>query len=179
MDADSVGINATLAGIASELNADILFTPECSDKARGSVRELRVASELMMLARARRSAPKDMGLDLLVLKEKRRKPIVRVQDDELVVAEKNATWELDPKGCFRIALCEVEGEGEHTRKICSLHSPSGKRIIGKSAQEILDTILRLNLVSQLEHVSYLSRELTKAELALQLNRSYEQDEAIF
>ena len=179
MDADSVGINATLAGIASELNADILFTPECSDKARGSVRELRVASELMMLARARRSAPKDMGLDLLVLKEKRRKPIVRVQDDELVVAEKNETWELDPKGCFRIALCEVEGESEHTRKICALHSPSGKRIIGKSAQEIMDTILRLNLVSQLEHVSYLSRELTKAELALQLNRSYEQDEAIF
>jgi dihydropteroate synthase-like protein len=179
MDADSVGINATLAGIASELSADILFTPECSDKARGSVRELRVAAEMMMLARARRSAPKDMGLDLLVLKEKRRKPILRVQDDELVVAEKNETWELDPKGCFRIAICEVEGEGEHTRKICALHSPSGRRIIGKSAPEIMDTILRLNLASLLEHVSYLSRELTKAELALQLDRSYEQDEALF
>jgi dihydropteroate synthase len=37
----------------------------------------------------------------------------------------------------------------------------------------------LNLVSLLEHVSYLSRELTKAELALQLDRSYEQDEALF
>lgn len=179
MDADSVGINATLAGIASELNAGILFTPECSDKSRGSVRELRVASEMMMLARARGSAPKDTGLDLLVLKEKRRKPILRIQDNGLVVAEKNETWELDPKGCFRIALCEVEGEGERRRMICARHSPSGKRIIGASAQEIMDTILRLNLVSLLEHVSYLSRELTKAELALQLNRSYEQDEAIF
>jgi dihydropteroate synthase-like protein len=179
MDADSVGINATLAGIASELNADILFTPECSDKARGSVRELRVASEMMMLARARKSAPKDLGIDLLILKEKRKKPVMAIQDDGLISAEKNETWELDPKGCFRIALCEVEGAGKRTRKIYALHSPSGKRIIGISAQEIMDTILRVNLVSRLEHVSYLSRELTKAELALQLDRSYEQDEAIF
>ncbi|RZN33527.1 MAG: dihydropteroate synthase-like protein [Methanophagales archaeon ANME-1-THS] len=179
MDADSVGINATLAGIASELNADILFTPEYSDKAQGSVRELRVASEMMMLARARQSAPKDLGFDLLILKEKRRKPVMAIQDDGLINAKKNETWELDPKGCFRIALCELEGTGTRTRKIYALHSPTGKRIIGENAQEIIDTILRLNLVSLLEHVSYLSRELTKAELALQLNRSYEQDEPIF
>ena len=179
MDADSVGINATLAGIASELNADILFTPEYSDKARGSVRELRAASEMMLLSRARNSAPKDLGIDLLILKEKRRKPVIEIQDDGLISAEKSETWELDPKGCFRIALCEIEAKDERTRKICAFHSPSGKRIIGTAAQEIMDTILRLNLVSLLEHVSYLSRELTKAELALQLNRSYEQDEAIF
>ena len=179
MDADSVGINATLAGIASELKADILFTPECSDKARGSVGELRVASEMMMLAKARKSAPKDLGIDLLILKEKRKKPVMAIHDDGLFSAEKNETWELDPKGSFSITLCEVEGAGKRTRKICALHSPSGKRIIGRSAQEIMDTILRLNLVSRLEHVAYLSRELTKAELALQLDRSYEQDETIF
>ncbi|MDI6885704.1 MAG: dihydropteroate synthase-like protein [archaeon] len=179
MDVDSVGINATLAGIASELSADILFTPECSDKARGSVRELRVASEMMMLSKARKSAPKDLGLDLLMLKEKRSEPVMRISDNRLIVAKKNETWELDPKGCFRIAICEVEGKEESDKKICALHSPTGKRIIGKSAPEIMDTILRLNLVSLLEHVSYLSRELTKAELALQLDRSYEQDEALF
>jgi dihydropteroate synthase len=42
----------------------------------------------------------------------------------------------------------------------------------------MDTILRLELVSVLEHVSYLSRELTKAELALRLDRGYEQDETL-
>jgi dihydropteroate synthase len=133
----------------------------------------------MLLSRARNSAPKDLGIDLLILKEKRRKPVIEIQDDGLISAEKSETWELDPKGCFRIALCEIEAKDERTRKICAFHSPSGKRIIGTAAQEIMDTILRLNLVSLLEHVSYLSRELTKAELALQLNRSYEQDEAIF
>ncbi|MHC1600052.1 MAG: dihydropteroate synthase-like protein [Candidatus Methanospirareceae archaeon] len=178
LDADSVGINATLAGIASEVSANILFTPECSDKARGSVRELRIASEMMMLSKARKSAPKDVGLDLLMLKEKRRKPVMRIHDGELITAKKDEKWRLDPKGCFRIAIGEVEGDGKSDKKICAQHSPTGKRIIGRSAQEIMDTILHLNLVSRLEHVSYLSRELTKAELALRLDRSYEQDETL-
>ncbi len=175
MDADSVGINAILAGIASELNADILFTPEYSDKAFGSVRELRIASEMMMLAKARKSVPKDVGFDLLMLKEKKRKPVVQLQDKELIVAKENAKWRLDPKGCFKIGICEIEGD----KMIYAEHSPTGKRIVGKSAKEIMDTILRLGMVSLLEHVSYLSKELTKAELALRLNRSYEQDEALF
>jgi dihydropteroate synthase-like protein len=178
-DADSLGINVTLAGIASELSADILFTPECSDKARGSVQELRIASEMMLLAKARGSAPKDVGIDLLTLKEKRRKPVKSIPHDEkLVVAKRNETWNLDPKGCFRIAIGSVEGTGQDDKKICAQHSPSGRRIIGTSAQEILDTILRLDLVSRLEHASYLGKELAKAELALRLDRSYEQDEAL-
>lgn len=179
MDADSVGINATLAGIASELSADILFTLECSAKTRGSVRELRVASEMMMLSKARKSAPKDVGFNLLMLKEKRSKPVMRIRDEGLIVAKRNEKWQLDPKGCFRIGICDVDGDGWSEKKIFAKHSPTGKQITGRSAQEIMDTILRLNLVSRLEHVSYLSVELTKAELALRLNRSYEQDETLF
>jgi len=68
---------------------------------------------------------------------------------------------------------------EGNKKIYVEHLPTGKRIAGKSAKEVMDTILRLDMVSLLEHTSYLSKELTKAELALRLNRSYEQDEAIF
>jgi len=185
LDADSVGINATLAGIASELNADILFTPEYSDKAIGSVRELRIASEMMTLAKARKSAPKDLGLDLLILKEKRKKPIMQLRDKDkkLIVAKEDEKWRLDPKGCFKIGICEMESksksEGDREKRIYAEHSPTGKRIVGKSAKGIMDTILRLDMVSLLEHVSYLSKELTKAELALRLNRSYEQDETVF
>ena len=180
MDADSVGINATLAGIASELRADILFAPECSDKAWGSVRELRVASEMMMLARARHSAPKDLGIDLLVLKEKRKGSHTEVHDDQLIAATADETWQLDPRGFFRIFLCELNAEtGDSQRQICAHHSPSGKQIIGESARAIMDTILRLELASMPSHISYLSRELTKAELALRLNRTYEQDEVLF
>jgi dihydropteroate synthase-like protein len=175
IDADSAGVNATLAGIASELNADILFTPEYSDKARGSVRELRVASEMMMLSKARKSAPKDIGPDLLMLKEKRRRQIIKVHDTHSITAIETGGWELDPKGCFRIGICEVERNG------CMIyveHLPTKKWIIGRSAKAVMDTILRLGMVSLLEHASYLSKELTKAELALRLDRSYEQDEEL-
>ncbi len=179
MDADSVGINATLAGIASELHADILFAPECSDKAWGSVHELRAASEMMLLARARRSAPKDLGIDLLVLKEKRKAPRTEVHDDQLIAATPDESWQLDPRGFFRIYLCELDDAGDLQVRICAHHSPSGKQIIGENARAIMDTILRLELASTPSHVSYLSRELTKAELALRLDRTYEQEEVLF
>ncbi|MCZ7397622.1 MAG: dihydropteroate synthase-like protein, partial [Candidatus Methanoperedens sp.] len=73
IDADSTGINAMLAGISMELDACILFTPEYSDKAHNSVFELKTASIMMQLAKERESAPKDLGIDLLTIKEKRRR----------------------------------------------------------------------------------------------------------
>ena len=42
--------NAVLAGIAMELGASILFTPEESGKTHGSVRELAIASKMMFEA---------------------------------------------------------------------------------------------------------------------------------
>jgi len=133
-----------------------------------------------MLSKARGSAPKDVGIDLLTLKEKRRKPVKSFPHDEkFIVAKRNETWNLDPKGCFRIGIGVVEDEDKGDKRICAQHSPSGRRIIGGSAQEIMDTILRLDLVSRLEHASYLGKELAKAELALRLDRNYEQDEALF
>ncbi len=172
IDADSTGVNAVLAGIAHDIGADILFTPEYSDKARGSVKELRVASEMMMLAKARSGPPKDLGLDLLMMKEKRSKPVPRLSDNDVIEAEQAMRWRRDPCGSFRIAIVEVDGR----RVICVEHQPSGRRITGVNAKEIMDTILRLNMVSLLEHAAYLGRELMKAELALRVGRSYEQDQ---
>ena len=69
LDADSIGMNALLAGMAQEADASIIFTSEHSDKTRGSIREMHRATEMMVLARDRPYA-KDLGIDLLVLKEK-------------------------------------------------------------------------------------------------------------
>ena len=70
-DADSVGINALLCGLASECGACMAFTTEASNKTKSSVAELAAASKMMHLARMRGSPPKDLGLDLLRLKKKR------------------------------------------------------------------------------------------------------------
>jgi dihydropteroate synthase len=37
-------------------------------------------------------------------------------------------------------------------------------------------LLELELVTRLDHASYLGRELEKAEIALKFNRSYAQDD---
>jgi dihydropteroate synthase-like protein len=68
IDADSTGVNALLTALAAEVGADLLFVPEHSVKARGSVRETATASRMMFLAGKRDALPKDLGLDLLVLK---------------------------------------------------------------------------------------------------------------
>ena len=74
IDADSVGANAILAALAAECGASLLFTPNAGDKGKGSIRELKTASEMMLLSEIRKSSPKDLGIDLLVLKEKRKRP---------------------------------------------------------------------------------------------------------
>lgn len=170
IDADSTGANALLAGLGMELNASLLFTPEHSDKARGSVRELRIASEMMLLAREKQTPPKDLGIDLLVIKEKRaRVALLDLIGKEFIPAEPSKIWRLDPAGCFKIGIIEIGGEeviaAEHEKLV----------IRGKSAKEILDTILKRKLVLSPEHAAYLGRELMKAELALRFRRSYAQD----
>lgn len=170
IDADSHGVNAILAAIGEEIGASILFTPEYSQKARGSVRELRRAAEMMALARARRSPPKDLGRDLLILKEKRPRPgVVPPANLEVRQARENGRFVADPAGSFRIGLCGNEIVAVHDRMV----------IKGRTAREILDTAIDLNLVSRLDHAAYLGRELEKAEIALRLGKSYTQDEELF
>ncbi|MEE8400679.1 MAG: dihydropteroate synthase-like protein [Candidatus Hydrothermarchaeaceae archaeon] len=70
-DADSIGINALLSGIAGELGASLLFTTEASSKTKGCVEELKTASRMIYLSKKRGSSPKDLGLDLLRQKKKR------------------------------------------------------------------------------------------------------------
>jgi len=165
IDADSTGTHALLASIAHEVGASILFTPESSPKCRNAVRELRIASEMMQLASSRNSPPKDLGIDLLVLKEKRRYEETFEIRGPLVEAREKSEWTPDPKGNYRIAVRDGEiyliGESF--------------TIKGRSAKAIIDTLLKLEGVSMMDHLSYLARELTKAELSLKYGRSYIQD----
>jgi len=92
-----------------ELGVGVLFTPEHSDKAMGSVKELKIAAQMMQLARYRKSPPKDLGIDLLVLKERRRRPEYRITSTSVLDAKDfdTAKWAPDPAGNFVIGL---EGE---------------------------------------------------------------------
>jgi dihydropteroate synthase-like protein len=165
LDADSVGVNALLAGIAMELGAAVIFTSEHSDKTRGSVSEMRRATEMMLLAGGR-PYPKDLGIDLLVLKEKRRRrepPLVYERSEEAMPMPREVAY--DPCGNFRIG---IEGD-----EIVAVHG--GVAIRGRRWEDVLHTILAEGRVSRLDHAGYLGQELFKAYLALRFGRSFEQD----
>ncbi len=167
LDADSTGVNATLCGIAYELGVDIILTTEASDKTRGSVKELSKASKMFFIARKRKTLPKDLGIDLLILKEKRiKRASLPKECFEIIKAERREDIRFDKKGYFKIFI--------DNEKIYCIHYPSRKAIVGKSAKEICDTILSLGLISELGHALYLGRELQKAEFALKYNKSYVQ-----
>ena len=164
-DADSIGINALLTYIAEEIGCQLLFTTEASDKTRGSVRELRISTYMAKASKLKKIPPKDLGFDLLVFKEKRiRRESFEVRE---VVEAKPSEFVRDPKGDFRIWVGD--------RIYCQHESVT---VVGENAKEIIDTVIRLGLISRLDHAGYLGRELKKAELALKLGKSYVQDEVL-
>lgn len=182
-DADSVGINALLAGIACELEAGILLTTEVSDKAKGSVKELSLASRMMFLAKRRSSVPKDMGFNTIIMKDKKSKeePYDRriEKSVKIIESKKGEMRRLDSRGCFRILLDRDEN------KIVALYYPSYKVdrctliVKGKEAEHIYRTIIDMGLVSICDHAAYLGSELQKAQIALNTGKGYLQDTPLF
>ncbi|OPX60854.1 MAG: methyltetrahydrofolate:corrinoid/iron-sulfur protein methyltransferase [Methanobacterium sp. PtaB.Bin024] len=175
LDVDSVGVNALLAGIAMELRASVLFTPEESGKTVGSVKELAVSSKMMFLAKMRGSIPKDLGINLLVFKDKRRgEPIQEEVDAPEIDGMANYKFVQDPAGSFKISLIDGRIMTVHYQKM----QPT-LVIYGQTAKAIYDEIIKRQLVSRIEHAAYLGQELQKAEDALKLGKNYVQDFPIF
>jgi dihydropteroate synthase-like protein len=181
-DADSVGLNALLARLSSEVNVDILLTTEKTHKTHGCVHEVALASKMMFLAKKRDSVPRDLGLDLLVLKDKVERALTydvgraKIVDAKL---QKASSVEIDPCGIFRL-MVDCEGG-----TIVAFHYLSAKTkeptyvIRGQTAEQVLSEVLRLKLVSQLNHAAYLGNELAKAEIALKTHKDYLQDATLF
>lgn len=175
LDVDSVGVNALLSGIAMELGASILFTPEESGKTMGSVKELSISSDMMFLAKNRGSIPKDLGINLLVLKDKRRRETVSEEIQVPVVeGEIDPKFAQDPAGSFKITVAEGVITAVHYQDM----QPE-LAITGKTAKQIYDEILKRGLISRMEHATYLGSELEKAEIASKLGKNYVQDFPLF
>lgn len=175
LDVDSVGVNALLAGIAMELGASILFTPEESGKTRGSVKELAVSSKMMFLSKMRGSIPKDLGINLLVFKDKRIGEVIQEETDvPEVEGAANFSLKQDPSGSFKINITDGKIIAVHYRKM----QPT-VAISGYTAKEVYDEIIKRKLVSRIEHAAYLGQELQKAEDAVNLGKTYVQDFPLF
>ena len=94
--------------------------------------------------------------------------------------DKIKDWELDPKGYFlidldkkkkllRVGYCIITKS-----KVSSAHEMVAE-ICGKTAIEVLNTLIREEFISTLQHSGDMGIELCKAELALKNNLDYVQD----
>jgi dihydropteroate synthase-like protein len=183
LDADTIGVNALAAGVASELGIDVLLTTEVSNICKGCVKELSTASKMMFLAKRRGSIPKGLGIDLLFLKEKRfleepydHKYVEGATEIQGISGEESR---MDRKGCFKIMINRDE------EMIVAIHYPIERRdrsdfvVRGRTAKEIYSAVLKSNLISEMTHSAYLGYELGKAETALKTGRNYLQDSMLF
>ena len=94
--------------------------------------------------------------------------------------DKIKDWKLDPKGYFlididkkkkllRVGYCVIDKSNDK-----SIHEMVAE-ICGKTAIEVLNTLIREEFISTLQHSGDMGIELCKAELALNNNLDYVQD----
>ncbi|HSV49372.1 MAG TPA: dihydropteroate synthase-like protein, partial [Candidatus Acidoferrales bacterium] len=152
-DADSVGLNALLSRLSSEVNVDILLTTEKTPKAHGSIREVALASKMMFLAEKRDSVPRDLGLDLLVLKDKVERELTYDAGNAKIIRAKKLNTpqvKMDLCGVFKIIVDREQGD------IVALHYVSAEAkeptcaIRGLDAESVFAEVLRRGLVSRLD-----------------------------
>ena len=89
-------------------------------------------------------------------------------------------WVMDPKGYFlinidrknnllRVGYCKFTKQGNNPV------NDMVAEIVGKTAIEIVNTLIKENYISSLQHAGDIGIELCKAELALKYNLTYVQD----
>jgi len=183
-DADSVGINALLTCLSTEIDASIILATEKSPKTKGTIKELATAAKMMYLAKKRASVPKDLGIDLLILKDKRshEEPYnATIEQNTNVIA---ATKEIMPPELDRVGMFIISVDRKNDDIIAALFTDTSTNkpiniIKGKNAIDIYNKIIQLGLVTRLDHAAYLGCELTKAEIALKTGKNFIQDHTIF
>ena len=89
-------------------------------------------------------------------------------------------WVMDPKGYFLIAVDRKNnlirvGYCKFTKLGNDPVNDMVAEIVGKTAIEIVNTLIREKYISSLQHAGDMGIELCKAELALKNNLEYIQD----
>ena len=89
-------------------------------------------------------------------------------------------WVMDPKGYFLITVDKKNnllrvGYCKFTKLGNDPVNDMVAEIVGKTAIEIVNTLIKENYISSLQHAGDMGIELCKAELALKNNLNYVQD----
>ncbi len=155
--ADTVGMNALLLGICSELDINHILATEVSRHACRAIKEADVARRIMFAAKQHGTLPKHIHPGLLTVHEPSPFPYTLPEIQELAGEIK------DPS--FRI---QTSNEGLHIFNRDGLHS----------AADPFALYPKLQVEKDGGHAFYLGVELARAEIAWQLGKRFTQDQAL-
>ena len=155
-EADSTGVNALLIAICEELGVRTVLTTEVIPWARGAVREIGIARQLMHYAVTSRTVPKHVDSRLVTVKDPE---ILEYSEEDLRDLQRRIT---DPN--FRIFA---------DRDVITVLNRD-HFVRGTDIQQIFS---RLG-VTEATHAFYLGKELAKAKLAIMLGKTYRQEGAL-
>ena len=107
---------------------------------------------------------------------------INIRNKKKIKAQYNKIkdWKIDPKGYFlinvdknndllKVGYCKID------KKNKSKDHDMVAEIHGKTAIEIINTLIKEKFISSLQHVGDMGIELCKAELALKYDLKYTQD----
>ncbi len=162
-DADSAAINVLLLGLCQELAIGSVLTTQVINWARTSVRECDLGRRLVHYAVSRKTPPKHVEPNLVLLRDPKVLPVDVQWLDQL------ARQVRDPN--FRL-FADVARERLHlvTRKL-HLEAAGPFELLQLLLAEMPETLT-------IEHAFYLGYELCKAMTAVTLGKQYRQDEAL-
>lgn len=155
--ADTVGMNALLLGICSELDIDAILATEVSKHACRAIKEADLARRIMHAAKQNNMLPKHIDSGLMALHETSPFPYMLDEIKELAGAI------TDPS--YRI---QTSKEGLHIFNRDGFHS----------ATDPFDLYPNLGVENDGGHAFYLGVELARAEIAWRLGKRFNQDEAL-
>ncbi|MGH8630768.1 MAG: DUF6513 domain-containing protein [Burkholderiales bacterium] len=156
-DADTLGMQALLMGVISELRISTILTTQVSAHCYGVVRETDAARRMMYAAREENSLPRAFGEALLALRSLDPFPY-SVEEIAATAAEIK-----DPS--FRI---QISPEGLH------VYNRDGLR----TASDPFKLLPKLGLEHDGSHAFYMGAELARAQVAWQLGKRYVQDQEL-
>jgi dihydropteroate synthase-like protein len=151
--ADSTGVNALLIAICQELGVRTVLTTEVIPWARGTIREVGIARQLMHHAIGAHAIPKHVDDRLLTVKDP---ALLEYSEVELRDLQRRIT---DPN--FRIFT---------DREMITVLNRE-RFVRGTDIQEIFAQLG----VTEATHAFYLGKELAKAKLAITLGKTYRQE----
>jgi dihydropteroate synthase-like protein len=156
-DADTVGINALVMGIATELNISHVLATSVSPHARRAIEEADAARRTMFAARENSMLPRGLDKRLMCLHERRPFPYTREEIEEIAAAVRDPSYRV-----------QNSADGIHVFNRDGLHT-------GRDPFELFP---HLELGTDTGHAFYLGTELARAQIALQLGKRHVQDQEL-